>query len=233
MCGRFTLTRVDYDDLARALEVEPVEAHRALYRPRFNLPPTDPHWILMHGEDGKRILEPARWGLVNFWAKDGSRAAMQINARVEGVRTSRAYREAFRQRRCAVPADGYFEWTGPAKAKQPIWYHRPDDGLILFAGLWEDWKRPDGNKVRTFTVLTTEARGRIANVHDRMPVLLDVSQADHWIDADEAGAVEELERSKTIDMDQFVIGTEVSRRVNSVKNDDPACLAPPEKTTLF
>ena len=230
MCGRFTLTRVDYDDLARSLGVEPVAEQRASYKPRYNVAPTDVCLILRRPEpSAPRELDPARWGLVNFWAKDAKRAAQQINARVEGVETSRAYKEAFAKRRCAVPADGYYEWTGPAKAKKPTWFHRADSGLILLAGLWEDWKNPaTGEKQRTFTVLTSDSRGRVRNVHDRMPVLLPDALVEDWLVGDAATAHDTLAAALTVDPDPFLIGTEVSSRVNSVRNDDPGCLGPPE-----
>ncbi len=111
---------------------EPLPADE--YRPRYNIAPTDPHWIVrMRGED--RELRPARWGLVKFGSKDGRQAARQIKARMETLERRPAFRNAFQRRRCAVPADGFFEWIGPRERRQPIWFHRPDHRLILFAGL--------------------------------------------------------------------------------------------------
>ena len=117
MCGRFTLSRQDAIELAAELGV-PVDS-LPNYRPRYNIAPTDQHWILRTKFEERQVL-PALWGLINSWAKDRKRAASQINARVETLETRAAFKEAFRKRRCLVPADGFFEWTGPKKARRPI-----------------------------------------------------------------------------------------------------------------
>ena len=220
MCGRVTLTVVSYEKLCEALGLEGSASDAALYRPRYNVAPTDPHWIVRAAS-----IEPARWGLINFWAKDEKRAASQINARSESVATTRAYREAYDERRCVVPVDGWYEWFGSPKDRRPVRFHRADGGLSLLAGLWEDWRDPKtGAKRRTFTVLTTDAKGVMANFHDRMPVRVPPRHVEGWLAAQtpvEAIVGGEMD-------DELVLGTEVSKRVNSVKNDDPGCLGPPE-----
>ena len=123
MCGRFTLTRKDPAQLALELGVTAESLDG--YRPRYNIAPTDQHWILRVKYEDRELL-PAGWGLVNSWAKDKKRAAQQINARSETLDSRPAFKEAFRERRCVVPADGFFEWVGPKNARQPIWFHRPD-----------------------------------------------------------------------------------------------------------
>ena len=95
------------------------------------------HWIVRE-EHEERLAEPARWGLINAWAKDRKRAAQQINARAESLDSRPAYRSAFKSRRCVIPADGFYEWRGPKGHREPLWFHRPDGGLILFAGLVRD-----------------------------------------------------------------------------------------------
>lgn len=237
MCGRFTLTKPDYGQMARTLGVEPREEYAAQYRPRWNIPPTDPHWMLrLDPETGKRTLDPARWGLVNHWAKDRARAAQQINARMESAAEKPAFRQAFAKRRCAVPADGWFEWFGPPKGKRAIWVHPPDDGIFLFAGLWETWKDPKSEELlRTFSILTQDARGRPARYHDRMPVILKPDAVDTWLSpASAIGAPEAFIRSVEETAMEAWEPLEVSTRVNSVKYDDPACLepaVPPEPPT--
>ena len=154
MCGRFTLTTDDREWLAGPLGVPPAQLP-ADYRPRYNIAPTDPHWVVVSRREDRELL-PAKWGLVNFGSSDASRAARQINARAETVDRRPAFRTAFRQRRCVVPADGFFEWIGPKDARQPVWFHRPDGGLILFAGLRESWQPEPDQWQRTFTILTTE-----------------------------------------------------------------------------
>ena len=145
MCGRFTLTVADREELARELGVSPDAFDENEYRPRWNIAPLQWHWIVhMEGED-RQVLR-ARWGLVNSWAKDNKRAGQQINARAETIDSRPAFRAAFKSRRCVVPADGFYEWTGPKGKRTPLWFHRPDGGLLLFAGLYEPW-RPDRKSV--------------------------------------------------------------------------------------
>jgi len=225
MCGRFTLTYRERQQLADELGVN-VEELPPDYKPRFNLPPTDPHFIVRLRLEDRQAL-PARWGRVNTWARDAKRAAAQINARAETLTRSAAFRDAFQKRRCVVPADGFFEWTGAGKERQPIWFHRPDGKLFLFAGLYESWQPEPGDWQRTFTIITTTPNSIIASVHDRMPVILPDEAIDLWLDAKEEDP-ERLSRFLVPAPDALLVPTPVSRRVNSVKNDDPACLAPPE-----
>jgi putative SOS response-associated peptidase YedK len=222
MCGRFTLTYRERKALADELGVPVEQLPEDEYRPRYNIAPTDSHWIV-RGRYEERQLLPAKWGLVNSWAKDARRAAQQINARAETLETSPAFREAFRSRRCLVPADGFFEWTGSKAQRRPIWYHRPDGKLILFAGLYEAWRPSEDEWQRTFTIVTTDANGLVRPVHDRMPVILSPEAADAWLFAGES----DLEKVRALlrpPPDDLLIATFVSPRVNSVKNDDPECL---------
>ncbi|MPZ50189.1 MAG: SOS response-associated peptidase [Dehalococcoidia bacterium] len=225
MCGRFTLTYRERQSLADELGVG-VDDIPKDYVPRFNLPPTDPHFIMRLRFEDRQLL-PAKWGLVNGWARDSKRAAAQINARAETLSRSSAFRDAFQKRRCAVPADGFFEWTGAGKERQPIWFHRPDGKLILFAGLYESWQPQPGQWQRTFTIITTAPNNLISPIHDRMPVILDEDAIDRWLDAKDEDT-ERLRKLLVPAPDTLLIPTPVSQRVNSVKNDDPACLEPPE-----
>lgn len=205
MCGRFTLTRRELGDVAAYLDAEVDDALQGAYRPRYNIAPTDVHLILRE----PHRLEPGIWG----WA--GGPAGLVINARSETVAKKAMFREAVARRRCVIPADGFYEWTGDKSRRRPLWFHPPDGGLLLMAGLWEP--APDGRPA--FTVLTTEANALIAASHDRMPVLLDRETARQWLlrpnlDLLCPAAVGSL------------VCTPVSPRVNSVENDDPACLEP-------
>ena len=222
MCGRFTLT-YEIEQLAAELGV-PVES-LIDYRPRYNIAPTDPHWVVRSRYEDREAVA-AKWGLVNFWMTDRKGAFKNINARAETVQKMPSYRTAFKERRCAVPADGFFEWTGSKEARKPIWFHRPEGGLIYFAGLYESWRPPAGGKERTFTIITTEPNALVAPVHDRMPVILEEGAIDDWLYArQEPAALMELLRPVR---DDLLTATPVSTRVNSVKNDDPACLEPGE-----
>src|SRR5262245_60021901 len=119
MCGRFTLTRKDFRSLAAELDASFEDSVVAHFKPRYNIAPTDQHWIVREKREQRQIL-PAHFGLVNSWAHDAKGAARQINARAETVHSARAFREAFATRRCIIPADGFFEWTGVKEARQPI-----------------------------------------------------------------------------------------------------------------
>jgi putative SOS response-associated peptidase YedK len=224
MCGRFTLTYREREQLAYELGVPVDQLPASAYRPRYNIAPTDPHWIVRVRYEDREVL-PAKWGLVNNWAKDAKRAALQINARSETLATLAPFRDAFRRRRCVVPADGFFEWTGSKEARQPLWFHRPDGRLLLFAGLYESWEPAPGRRERTFTIVTTSANSLMAPVHDRMPVILLDDAVDGWLDPKQ----EDLDYLKLLfapPPDGLLTATPVSQRANSVKNDDPACLEP-------
>lgn len=181
MCGRYAASK-DAIEIAQAYGAEQLPEGASLPRlPNFNVAPTSEVFIVW--DDDVRRVDVARWGLIPSWSKDASRASRMINARSETVASKPAYRSAFRRRRCLVPADGYYEWQQPEDGgrKQPYFIHRADEGLVAFAGLFEDWRSGDG-VVRSCTILTQEARGPLAQIHDRMPVLVPVEYIDSWLD---------------------------------------------------
>ncbi len=220
MCGRFTITRRDGNMLAAELGV--AADSFVDYRPRYNVAPTQMHYVVRVKFENREVL-PARWGLVNTWAKDASTAAKNINARAETVESRRAFREAFIKRRCVVPADGFFEWTGPKTARQPTWFHREDNQLLLFAGLYESWRPKPDQWETTFTILTTDANAVTRQYHDRMPVILADRDADDWMDprAPDPLALKKLLVPAPADL---LIATSVSPDVNDVDNDSPELL---------
>lgn len=226
MCGRMTLTYRERERLAEELGVSVEEIPPSEYQPRYNIAPTDRHWIVRLRYEDRQLL-PAKWGLVNTWAKDAKRAARQINARAETLSTNAAFRDAFQKRRCVVPADGYYEWTGSGQARQPYWFHRSDGGILLFAGLYESWQPAPGEWQRTFTVVTTEPNRVVSSIHDRMPVILAEDVVDGWLDPRRED-VEALKDLLVPAPDDLLVPLAVSQRVNSVKNDDPSCLEPVE-----
>jgi len=236
MCGRFTLTWQAKEKLAAELGVLPEEIDDADYRPRWNIAPTDPHWVVRMRYEERSIMA-AKWGLVNVWAKDAKRAAKQINARAETLHSSNAFRDAFEKRRCIVPADGFYEWEGAGPTRRPIWFHREDGGLLYFAGLYESWQpRPvlssaEGPEQwqRTFTIITTEPNALLEPIHNRMPVILPADRVDEWLDPQETDT-EKLRKLLVPVADDYMVARRVSQRANSVKNDDPACIEPAEET---
>ncbi|HJN91673.1 MAG TPA: SOS response-associated peptidase [Dehalococcoidia bacterium] len=222
MCGRFSLTIDDQEQLAKLLGVDADAFLHQHYRPRYNIAPTDDHWLLRVKQERRELL-PAKWGLVNNWAKDAKKAFRQINARAESIDTRSAFREAFKARRCVVPADGYYEWTGPKDNRQPHWFHRPNREVFLMAGLYESWFPEPNQPRRTFTIITTDANDLSAPIHDRMPVVLpDPDAVDAWLYGET-----DPDRLKLLlapVANDYLTVSRVSQRVNSVKNDDPDVL---------
>ncbi len=230
MCGRFTLT-VDSLEFVEALERLNVQLFGADgFKPRFNIAPTQLHPIVL--ADGEAIVaQPARWGLVNSWAKDAKRAARQINARSETVAESRAYARPFKRQRCLVPADGWYEWSGPKSQRQPHWIHRADAEPFCFAGLYDIWHPEPERPAVTFTILTRPAIDALANIHERMPVVLPDDRHEAWLDPTslEASAVLPL---LDLPPDDAFVSLPVSPRVNSVKHDDSSLLEPQQQPAL-
>lgn len=217
MCARVTLTIDDIDEIAGMLDAElsPEDARR--YKRRYNVAPSDTHWILEYGAD-RRILVPAKWGYVPTSPPGRARKPL-INVRGEQVGSGHGFREAFASRRCAVVTDGFFEWN---ERREPFWYHRPDGGLVLLGGLFQS--APDAEREPRFTVLTTRPNKLISAIHDRMPVIVPAARIDDWLTAPPTEAAALIAPAP----EDTLIATPVSRRVNKVANDDAACLAPPE-----
>jgi putative SOS response-associated peptidase YedK len=227
MCGRFTLTIPSAEDLASALGLETSAALLESYRPRFNIAPTDPTWVLRM-KHGTRELMGASWGLVPRWSTSTEGRAKAINARAESAENAPKFSDSIARRRCAVVSDGFFEWITVDGARRPIWYTPREGGLVLMAGVYDKWTDPKtGTLLRSFSILTTRANSLVAPVHDRMPVILMPSDVATWIHVPESCEVTPDVRALLRPApDGFLIGTRVSSRVNSVKNDDPSCVLP-------
>jgi putative SOS response-associated peptidase YedK len=177
MCGRFT-QRADAKALAKAFEVAEVPAVEA----RYNIAPTQDILAVRETADGREMTF-LKWGLVPSWAKDRSIGAKLINARAETVGEKPAFREAFRKRRCVIPADGFYEWQKTEQGKQPFFFRMIDERPFGFAGLWERWEG-EGRVVNSCAILTTEANEVLRPVHDRMPVILHPGDYELWLDED-------------------------------------------------
>jgi putative SOS response-associated peptidase YedK len=163
-----------------------------------------------------------RWGLLPSWAKDTSGAARMINARSETAHTLPAFREAMKLRRCLVPADGFYEWQRRGSAKQPFCFEVGDGGLFAFAGLWERWRDPSGQWVKSCSILTTTPNAVTSAVHDRMPVILRKDDYDVWLDPGMQNVTAISELLKPFDP-SLMRCYPVSSRVNHVGNDDEEC----------
>jgi len=192
MCGRYTLN-VTPEVLKEFFAVLRGDVE---VRPRWNVAPTQ-RVGTVRSEDREghleRVWREVRWGLIPSWAKDPKIANSLINARAETLAEKPSFRNAFKRRRCLIPASGYYEWTvvPGQKLKQPLLYSLVDQPLLAMAGLWESWKSPDG-PIETCTIITTEPNELAARVHDRMPVILGKQDWDQWLDPENQD-VEELQ----------------------------------------
>ncbi len=236
MCGRYTLTATP-SAVARHFEL----ASPPELSPRYNIAPSQPVPVVRLSREGERRLEPRIWGLVPHFAKDPAIGSRLINARCESVATRPAFRDAFRRRRCLVPADGFYEWQPlPGRTRRrPHHLHLPERALFAFAGLFERWRggEEDGEPLDTCTLLTTEAGERVRALHDRMPVILDPSAYAAWLDpgcGDPETLLALLASQRPAELRFHPVGL----RVNDPRNDDPGCLedepeAPSAQRELF
>ena len=169
MCGRYRLSR-----RKQLIEEYFKTANEVDWDPRYNIAPSQNVGIIRQDPSRpRREFSQVRWGLIPYWAKEASIGNKMTNARSETVADKPAFREAFKNRRCLVPADGFYEWSRTGKAKQPSHFGMQDDSLFAFAGIWDRWKDGSGNPVETCSILTTRPNSLLAAVHDRMPVILE------------------------------------------------------------
>ena len=178
MCGRFA-QRSDPKRLAREFKVAEVPEVGA----RYNIAPTQEILGVTESADA-REMKFFKWGLIPSWAKDTAMGARLINARSETVEEKPAFREAFKKRRCIIPADGFYEWQRTEGRKQPFFFRMKDESPFGFAGLWERWQGAGGEAIESCTILTTEANEVLRPVHDRMPVILHSDDYELWLDED-------------------------------------------------
>lgn len=219
MCGRFSLgtPAVQLAELFRLDEVPP-------WTPRYNIAPTQPVLtVVQTSDDSKRLARLLRWGLIPMWAEGPNAGTRMINARAETVATKPAFRRAFRERRCLVLADGFYEWQRQNHHKQPFYIRLRDGRPFAFAGLWERWVPPDGQPLDSCTIITTVANDLIKPLHVRMPVLLAPGNYDVWLDPSfrEAEHLQALLHPYAADE---MMTYPVSTRVNNPANDSPECV---------
>jgi len=226
MCGRYTLVRLaDLGQLFPWIEEGPDAP------PRYNIAPTQP--ILAVANDAPDRFDFFFWGLVPRWAKDASVASRTINARSETLSERPAFRDAYRHRRCLIPADGFYEWRkaddGSKRAKKtPMYVRMKSREPFAFAGLWESWRSPEGSEMRSCTIITTSPNQLMRTMHDRMPVILPHSAHETWLRESEV-APGELDPLLVPYRDDEMEAGPVSVLVNSPKNETPGCIAPPDE----
>ena len=228
MCGRYSST-LPPEMMRRLLRY----INRPNLRPRYNIAPTQDAPVIRPREPGpgaERELVEIRWGLVPPWSKGPGTGPLMINARIETVATLPAFRSAFRERRCLVPADGFYEWKRPpgeAKGpKQAYRIHPADNGLMVFAGIWESWKALGGAALESFAILTMDAKGPIRDIHERMPVMLAPEDYEPWLDVTAPNSRDVVKQLRFLPVESLAADA-VSSYVNNVRNDDPHCFDPP------
>ena len=183
MCGRFTrdMSWADVVEFSRGLQLIVPETEP---EPSYNVCPTQDSPVLVPYEPGGAIVRNLRWGLLPPWVKDPKLGASMINARLETAAQKPAFRKAWQSRRCLVPATGYYEWRLEHGIKQPYWIHDLDHKLLMFAGLWENWKQPDGEWLQTFALITRAAVDPMDQLHDRTPLMLQADALAGWLHGD-------------------------------------------------
>jgi putative SOS response-associated peptidase YedK len=222
MCGRF----VGFRKLEELKEYFPIDRSDCEAMENYNVAPTQ-EILAIAKVNGMNVLGRYHWGLVPFWAKDIEIGNKMINARAETVASKPSFRDAFKKRRCLIPADGFYEWKGPKGKRQPMFIALPEKAPFAFAGLWETWrdKQTPDEIYRSCTIITRGATGPVRELHHRMPVILDPAAYGPWLDPgnhdpEALGAI--LRNQALTDLVFHPVG----KQVNSVQRNDPSNLAP-------
>jgi putative SOS response-associated peptidase YedK len=227
MCGRFTL-RTPLARVAELFELDSTGDWVSRQPPRFNVAPSQTvAAIRWNPERHARELVPLAWGLVPHWADDPAIGNRMINARAETVSGKPSFRDAFRRRRCLIPADGFYEWQKRGRSKQPYFIRLKEEQPFAFAGLWDRWDKL-GEPIESCTIITTDANELVKPLHDRMPVMLDRDEAGRWLAAESAEpeALQSLLRPFPAEL---MVAYPVSTVVNSPRYDGPECIEPAEQ----
>ncbi len=219
MCGRFTL-RYPPAQIALALQI----FTDASFAPRYNIAPSQQVFCLVDTGAGKRACVEKRWGLVPRWAKDPVVGNSMINARAETLAQKPAYRGALQQRRCLIPADGFFEWQKQGRVKQPYFIRLRNDESFALAGLYEQWNR-DGQTIDSCTIITTEPNALMAPIHQRMPVILPSSAYEAWLDP-QLNTVDSLQSLLCPYQADEMLAYPVGKAVGSPAHDAADCIEP-------
>lgn len=218
MCGRYSL-----EASIEALNSIFGTDWASPFKPRYNIAPTQLTPVIrLSPTDNKLHIEPMKWGLIPSWAKDPSIGNRMINARSETVDEKPSFRSSLKQRRCIVPASGFYEWQAVAGRKHPLYIKLRDDNLMLFAGLWDHWKGPEGEVIESFSILTTGSNELIRPLHERMPVILNRESKNVWLDPVVTDPVL-LKSLCNPYQSELMELYPVSDLVNSPKNDSPEC----------
>jgi putative SOS response-associated peptidase YedK len=226
MCGRYALAKIA-DDLIEEFDLDD-DAHAFLNQPNYNIAPTVAAPVVRErlGDDGlaHRELALLRWGLIPSWAKEAKIGVRMINARAETLLEKPAFRAAASARRALIPADGWYEWVAGPDGKRAHFMSLREGRLCAFAGLFESWTDPSGQRVESFAVITTAAEAELKPVHDRMPVVLPPDRWAEWLDPNERSGPAVASMIADLPTGRFQAWP-VSSLVNAVRHNGPECIA--------
>lgn len=216
MCGRFT-QQLSWAELHRLADLIGQPRNLA---PRYNISPTTAIEVIRAAGDDNELV-PMRWGLVPYWWKKSLKEVPStFNARAERVADGPMWRGAFKSRRCIIPASGFYEWTGPKSARIPHYFTAPDGRPLAFAGLWDNWRDPEGEDILSATVIVGPANEWMSAYHDRQPVMLDWRDAAAWMRGDNPASL--LHSPPEDALREWVVSTRVNR--SGVSDDDPSLI---------
>ena len=218
MCGRYVLAQ-DYEELKKRFGLELTDFSM---KPSYNIAPGQANPVITNGS-GRRI-KAMKWGLIPHWAKDPRIAYKMINARSETVAEKPSYRDAFKNKRCLIPASGFYEWQKSAldpKKKTPIHIRLKESELFAFAGLWSLWKNNE-SEIFSYTIITTEANNYLKIYHDRMPVILNHADESKWLD--HQAPPDEVKSLLVPCAEDRLEAYEVSKIVNAPRNNSAECI---------
>lgn len=221
MCGRLVISEPDLSVFVEPFHVQHVDAGE--WQPRFNLAPTQLAPLITN--EPERHLSLARFGLIPYWADDPRIANRLINARSEGLTRSKVWKPALQARRGIIPASGYFEWRKTAHGKHPVFIHDPHGQALALAALWEQWRDPNGELIRSFAVVTRASEGFLKDLHDRMPCVLRPDDIETWLTAEQPPLPKLTSILQAARDVEHLAGRSVSALANSPRNDGPECIA--------
>lgn len=217
MCGRYNLIATGQQIMDHfKLPAMPT------CKPDYNIPPGQKVLAIVQLEDGSNRAVSLHWGLIPAWSKDRAISSHLINARAETLGDKPSFKNAYRHRRCLIPATGFFEWHSTENGKKPYHIHQPDNALFAFAGLWEHWEH-DQETVYSCTIITTAANDKITPIHNRMPVIIAPDDYSRWLD--KKTAIAGMDGFIAADAYRTMQLTLIGTRVNNPLHNDESCLS--------
>jgi putative SOS response-associated peptidase YedK len=218
MCGRYAL-QGHPEKLAKHFKT----ANWPTFPDRFNIAPTSEVPIIRLSPEGKRVVHLLKWGLVPHWSKDSAIGIKLTNARAESVADKPSFQGAYKRRRCLIPATGYYEWqTVPSERKQPWFIHFKSGEPLAMGGIWESWTSTEGEILRTFSIITTQANEVMAPIHDRMPLIISPEQWSRWLSPDVVEVAQLLEPYRSDAMEAWP----VTRKVSNAREEGAELIIP-------